>query len=201
MSIRLTYRCPGANGHGEHTFSYFHHPDARRDPPPRYCPVCGWDSHGTGMDEELATPHIASARAVVQSVDGIHRGMEEGAQFRADVAAERFGLSSEEAAALRETNMADGLREGDTSNVPVDNDVSRLVEAAPDKFGFRDPNAGLYFSGTVGEGVNPNAGAKTQAAVRSMHAKVAAVNGMPNATLSHRPALETVASNYRVRVR
>lgn len=202
--IRRRYQCPECS----YEFNYDHHPSIEADPCPRYCARCGFDTEGE-YDPALVMPHLG--RPIKQIVDGQHRQMEEGAQFRADIAREQFGLDAEAANELKMTNMKDGLREGDTSDMPVNNDITRIMEApqAQGMFGFQGA-AGLGYSGSVGPGATdasghllpyPNAGARAMQVVRSEHRKTVASMGLPSAdVVSDRPARETQHPGYRRRI-
>lgn len=188
------YACPDC----AYQFTYEHHPSIEADPAPRYCPKCGFDSEEGDYDPAVVMPHIG--HPVRQNVDGLHRAMEEGEQFRADMAQEQFGMDAEGARAMKMTDMKDHIHEGDTSYVPVNNEVSRLIEQAPPgNVGFVGAQ-GLGYSGSVGEGMYPNAGAKAQRELRRAHAAYTASAGHAGATSSSLPALETTAPTYRRRV-
>jgi hypothetical protein len=200
MPRARTYECPGTAAHPPHQFTFLHHPSVAADPLPRYCGVCGYDSHEEdGYDEALTSPHIG--KSIKMTVDQMHRQMEDGAQFRADIAQEKFGLDSQDASIMKMTDMRDGLRMGDTSDAKLaPSPVTQVMDAAPvGMFGFQG-SAGLGYSGAVAEGPFPNAGARTQAMVRQHHANFTATSGQVGATTSSMPALETTSPNYRRRV-
>ena len=204
MTVNRTYACPGNPEHRSpalragHQFSYLHHPNPDEDPVPRYCPKCGLDSEGEEPDLALATPHIG--QPIKGVVDNMHRDMEAGAEFRANIAAEQFGLDTAEANGMKLGDMKDGLRQGDTSDIEVKNDITRTMEAAPPgMFGFQ--SNGIGYSGAVPEGPHPNAGAHAQKAVRAAHARTMGNAGHAGAVTSSLPALETTNPGYKVRVR
>lgn len=194
--IRRRYQCPSCL----HEFPYDHHPSIEADPCPRYCARCGFDSQGE-FDAALVMPHIG--RQIRNIVDDQHRAMEDGAAFRAEMAREQFGLDQDQANAMKMTNMKDGLREGDTSDMPVSNDITRVMDAAPQgMFGFQGA-AGVGYSGAVSEGQYPNAGARAMQVVRAQHGQRAAqvANHHHTATVtSSLPAREVEAPGYRRRV-
>jgi hypothetical protein len=176
-----------------------HHPSVEADPVPRFCPRCGWDAEDEPPEPALTTPHIALS--IKSTVDTMHREMEAGAEFRANIAMDKFGLDAAEASAMKLGDMKDNLRMGDTSDVPVNNPVSQVMSAAPQgMFGFQGA-AGLGYSGAVTEGPFPNAGARAQSEVRRAHAEFTRAAGHVGATTSSMPALETLAPGYRQRVR
>lgn len=173
----------------------------REDPPPRFCPHCAFDSQGgEPMAESVAMPHIG--RPIRGIVDNQYRAMEQGSIDRANMAMEEFGLDTAAANELKLTNMKDGLREGDTSFIPVNNEVSRALDAAPPgQFGFSGGAAqGLGYSASVPTGPLPNAGGRTAALLRRKHAEFTATAGHVGATTSSNPALETANPGYKTRV-
>ncbi len=198
MTKIRTYQCPGTVAHPPHQFSHLHHPSVALSPVPRFCPTCGFDSEAEDYTPALTSPHIA--KTIGRAVDDTHKAMEEGANFRAEISRERFGLDAAEANAIKSTDSADYLRPGDTSDAPVNNPITQVMQASPPgMFGFQGA-AGLGYSGAVAEGPNPNAGARAQNALRQHHAQSMANSGHVGATTSNLPALETVAPGYRRRV-
>ena len=171
--IRKRYKCPSCSG----IFIYDHHPSIEADPLPddAACPHCHFVAESE-YPAAIVAPHIG--RQIKTTVDNMHRDMEDGAAFRANVAMERFGLSADEARQLTETNSLDNLREGDTSNIPVNNEVSRAIEANPNAFGWTGGAAqGAALSPSVASGPYPNAGLRALQAVRSVHPQLVASTG------------------------
>ena len=199
MTIARTYACPGHGKHPQHQFTYLHHPSVAADPLPRYCGTCGYDSEGEEPEPAVTSPHIALP--IKTTVDTLHRDMEAGADFRAAMAREQFGLDAEDVAPMKLGDMKDSLRPGDTSDVPVNNDISRLMAAAPPGyFGFQG-GQGVGYSEPVSTGPFPNMGARTQKAVREAHVANTADPRHVGHKTSSVPALETTQPGYRVRVR
>ena len=134
----------------------------------------------------------------------MYREMEAGAEHRANIAMEQFGLDSGEAAVMKITDMRDGLREGDASDVPVSNAVTQVMEQAPPGvFGFQDGERGLGYSQVAHDTpilAERNPGARTQQMLRKAHAANTGNIGHAGATTSTMPALETVQPGYRRRV-
>lgn len=193
---RRRYRCPQCSG----IFIYDHHPSVEADPLPdgAACPHCHFVAE-TEYPAAVVAPHIA--KPIRATVDNMQAAMEEGSAFRARIAQERFGLSSEEARQLVETNSLDNLREGDISAVPVNNIVSQTIEANPSAFGWSGGAAqGAQLSPQVQSGPFPNAGAKTMAEVRAVHQQMVASSGHQAVAVTTLPALETQAPGYRPRV-
>jgi hypothetical protein len=198
------YRCPDCRGE----FNFDHHPSVEADPAPRFCPMCGFDTHA---DEPLGTavvaPHIATGTA--RSVDGSYRAVEEGSEFRAQMAQE-MGMDAEGANALKITDMVDRQREGDIAAVPVNNPVTQFMQHNPGSGGFTGGNNAFpnpaaiaaQTSANVQSGPYPNAGAAAMHRLREAHRQFTAGAGHAGATSSDTPANEiTQNPNYRPRVR
>lgn len=147
---------------------------------PEVCPVCAYDT-ALPEGDEPASPYISKGK---QTADTLYRQMEAGSEFRAQLAGEP---------SLKMTNLKDNLRAGDIAEVPIVNDVSRLVDTAPQMFGHT--TQGLAFSQGVSQGHFPNAGARTQEVIRSQHTQLAGPG-----TVSDRPAAEVTSPGYQRRV-
>lgn len=200
--IRKRYRCPSCTT----VFPYDHHPSVALDPV-RFCPKCGFDQE---MDPALVTPHIG--RSIGKNTDDMYRQMEAGAEFRAQLGQEVHGMDSSEAANMKITDMRDNLREGDMAAVPVDNPLSRQIDASAGTLGF--VNGGAIAQGleqSVVQGHHKNAGLNAMLKLRQGHAMTAASRitagtqntggaalASPGMTVD-RPALETQAPQYRKR--
>ena len=193
---RRRYRCPGCSA----VLVYDHHPSIEADPLPLDlpCPGCGFVQEA--YEQALAMPAIRTT--IVAAVDGLHRAMEEGSEHRALVAQEQFGLDASEAAGLRETDSRTGIRQGDTSFVPVNNPVSQAIATQPQSFGFAGTAAqqGMAASPMVQSGAFPNAGLRAMEEVRAGHARLVASTGHKTAATSSVPALETQQPGYRKRI-
>lgn len=190
------YRCPSCGG----IFVYDHHPSIEADPLPNdaACPHCGFVSE-VDYPAAVVAPHIG--RPIARTVDAMHRDMEDGEKFRANVAMEKFGLDAEEARAMVATNSMDNLRPGDISAMPVNNPVSRAMDASPQAYGFTGGAAqGMALSPAVQSGVYPNAGLRAMNQVRDAHAGFVASTGHRASVTTSLPALETQQPGYRPRV-
>lgn len=190
-----TYECPGIPKHPGHQFTFLHHPVD--EPPPRYCPTCGFDSAGD-YEPAVTAPHIQ--RPIRAIVDNGYRAMEDSSNERAARAQELFGLDKGESDTLKITNLRDNHRVGENSLVPVVNDVSRQMDAVnafnPNVVGFQPGGSAL--SPEVQTGPYPNAGARTMQQLRAAHSKYAAATE-GRALMSDTPATETQAPGYRRR--
>ena len=193
---RKRYRCPSCEG----VFVYDHHPSIEADPLPdgAACPHCGFVAE-SDYPAAVVAPHIG--KQIASTVDTLHRDMEDGAAFRAQMARERFGLSEEEARQLTETNSLDNLRAGDTSNIPVNNPVTQAIEANPTNFGWSGGAAQApAYSQAVQSGPFPNAGLRAMQQIRAVHPAMVASSGHKTVAQSSLPALEiTQNPNYRPR--
>ena len=160
---------------------------------PRFCGHCGYDSEADPsappLAEQLAAPYISSSAA--RSVDQITRAHEEGAEFRARMAQEQFGLTAEEASVIKMTNQKDNLREGDVAAAPV--------VVPPDMQPMRATQAGLAASGLVRQGPEPNMGLRTMMAGRQAHMQNADPRHAGSVS-SELPALEVFSPMYSPRV-
>lgn len=182
MTIMRTYQCPGTDTHPAHQFSKLHHPSIEADPLGRFCPTCGYDSEAGDMQPAITVPHLA--KTIGKATDGVYRAMEEGSQFRADIAQENHGMDAAEASQMKITNMKDNAYQGESSEIPT--------AQGPGSF---QGQAGLGYSAAVSQGAFPNAGARAQRDLRASHA--ALTGGSATSSL---PALETQSPNYRPRV-
>lgn len=188
---RKRYRCPAC----EAIFVYDHHPSIEADPV-GFCPRCGFTQE---MDPALVAPHIG--RTIAKTVDSMHRDMEDGEKFRADLAREKFGLDSEEARAMVSTNSLDNMRAGEISAIPVNNPVSQAMAANPNAYGWTGGAAqGVALSPQVQSGPFPNAGLRAMQSVRDSHATFVAASGHKTVATSSLPAIETQQPNYRQRI-
>jgi hypothetical protein len=195
--IRRRYRCPSC----QRVFEYDHHPSVEADPVSA-CPYTGCDAAAGSMAPALVMPHIA--KSIGRNTDAYYREMEAGAAFRAQMAQETHGLTTEEASAIKITDMRDNLKEGEIAAPPV--------SATPGGLGFIDGGpiaAGLQQSVFAGHHVN--AGLDAMMKLRQGHALTAASRVaagtepgnsrvFANTTMTTElPANETQAPGYRRR--
>jgi hypothetical protein len=110
-----TFGCSGDDEVAPHDFSIM----VEKDEVPRFCPKCGAEFEG---DPEIIPGggHIGGS-AIVRSVDGMYRHIEESS-------AERAALAG--SPALKVTNMQDHLREGDVAVKMPNNTVTQYMEMA-----------------------------------------------------------------------
>ena len=177
LTKSVLYRCPSCVGE----FSYLHHPSIASDPAPRFCPLCGFDTESEALEQPPVAPAIGNAHAA--SLDQVYHQMEAGAAYRAELAGEP---------SLKITDLKDNLRAGDTSYVPVQNDVTRAMERQPGNWGFSAQN-GLAQSQQAHTGYMPNAGLRALTGIRKQH-------GAGGNVVSDLPALETQQALYRPRL-
>ena len=153
---------------------------------PDFCPLCRAQL-STGSDE-VCMPFIRSAST--KATDKVYRDMEAGSEVRAQAAADILGVSVSDVSDLKITNLKDNHSE--TAHVPVVNDVSKMMDAAPNTTGFQ--SMGVEYSAGTQAGPLPNAGARFQTQLRKMHAERAGWNAM-----SDNPANEVRQPGYRRR--
>lgn len=194
MALHRNYRCPYCQSYFWVTLQ------GRNDPPPDDCPIC----RNTGTAPELPPKQFTAGapallKGAAKNVDTMYRQMEEGAQFRADMAQEKFGLDSESANELKLTDMRDDARAGETSVKPLTADqaaimanadlISRSVATAPQNplVAGGVPSVGaahpVQYTSSVGAGPHPYAGAKALTNLREVHSKT----GVP---MADNPSLE-----------
>lgn len=193
MAKLYTYRCPSC----KKEFTYLQHPS---DAPvaPRFCPVCGFDTEAEdqALEGVIGAPHIA--RPIAGIVDRNYREMEAGAEHRANMAREQ-GLDDAAANDLKLTDMRDNVQVGESSVVPITNDITRVMDATPGVTGFTGAN-GAGFASTVSQGAFPNAGARAQNDLRRLHSERLQNSGHAGAVSSIVPTLETQSPFYKSRV-
>ena len=145
-------------------------------------------------------PHIATGTA--KNVDGYYKATEEGADHRAVMAQEMFGMDKADASVMRVTDMKDGMREGDIAAVPVQNSVTQMMQqvnqAQPNTMGHT--SQGLNWSANTSQGPAPNAGLRAMRDVKNAHRKFTQSAGHAGTVVSDVPALETQQPGYRRRV-
>lgn len=153
-----------------------------------FCPKC---KTSLKTSDEICMPFISSAKA--KSPDQVYRQMEQGAEFRAQAAASILGVPTSDVSDLKITNLRD-THYGESANVPVVNDVTKMMDAAPDLTGFQALGAQLSNGTQVGP--FPNVGAKFQTQLRKYHA----TQGAGWHAMSDNPANEiTMNPGYRRR--
>lgn len=179
MAVIWKLRCPDCSG----TFKW---PGDQKLPD--FCPLCQAPQN-VPDDDEICMPFIRSA--ATGATDKVYRDMERGSEVRAQAASDILGVPTADVADLKITNLRD-THYGEASQVPVNNEVSRLMDKAPDATGFQAMGAQLS-SGTQA-GPYANRGAKFQTEIRKFHAGMAGWGAM-----SDNPSNEVMNPNYRRR--
>ena len=162
---------------------------------PDLCPNEDCNSRiGVEDDTVICMPSIRTART--KATDKVQRDIVDASERRAEMAAEMAGVSVAEMSDLKITDLRSTRHEGDVAAVPVQNDVTRVMEnpIGQQAFGFQGSN-GVGFSGPVATGIVPNAGAHFQRALRQNHAERVGWDKVGDA-----PALEISNPLYRRRV-
>lgn len=179
MTVIYKFRCPDCS----EEFRAVDKPDWD------FCPKCK-TSLKTNNDE-ICMPFISSSQA--KSPDKVYRDMERASEFRANAAADILGVSASDVSDLKMTNLRD-TKYGEVAHVPVVNEVSKLMDAAPNATGFQ--TQGVQLSAGTQVGPLPNVGAKFQTQLRKFHA----TQGAGWNAMSDNPANEiTQNPNYRRR--
>lgn len=135
---------------------------------PNKCKLCGEPVGGNIDNDGVVMPFIRSAKTT--ATDKIYRDMERGSEVRAERAAELTGSSVSDMAALKITNMNDGMRAGDVAiHREADAAMARIQATTKAPVGFAQ-NGSEYASGVstgaisingqIVTGIEPNAGAK-----------------------------------------
>jgi hypothetical protein len=179
MAVVLKLRCPDC----VETFKW---PGDQKWP--EFCPMCRAQL-STGTDE-VAMPFIRSAN--MKKTDNVYRDMERGSEVRAQMASDMLGVPMSELSDMKITNLRDDKDQSRAPHIMVKNEVSKLMDNAPDATGFQAMGAQLS-SGTQ-MGPFANAGAKFQTKIREFHAGKAGFSAM-----SDNPSNEVMNPNYRRR--
>lgn len=166
-------------------------PDCRKafryDPlktPPRYCPLCQADMGEEKDDTVISIPAFLSAKT--KGTDQVYRDIESSSVVRAERAAEMAGVPVSEMSDLKITDLRSTRYPGEVAAPPVVNDVTRHMEAVNSRggqLGFGGGNGAELAAGirsgavvvdgrVVGQGIGPNAGAKTLGAIQRQMFKI-----------------------------
>lgn len=131
---------------------------------PKACPLCG---AYIGLDgkPEVSLPFLS--KSVNKTPDALNRQMETAAENRRYLASEMTGNPVSDFNNMKHTNMKDGLREGDNSFSPVQQETPPELRATfgNGSGGQVDPN---ILAG-VRSGGNPNYGATQIPSVNNWH--------------------------------
>lgn len=178
MSYKL--RCPGCS----EVFKW-----AGKDWP-NFCPLCGFSTALPERDE-IQAPHTRDgrAKAMLKSADQTYRGYEAATEKNAQQAADIAGVPVSEMSGLRITNMESQLRPGDLAAKHVTNDVSRMVDANKDTFGYQtNPSAAIGMAANAHSGKHAHAGAGAFGMLREIHQKTGAASVVPTKEVLDRTA-------------
>lgn len=162
---------------------------------PDKCPCCGEKIGHDRADSDIVMPSLRSMKTT--ATDNVYREVERTSEVRMEQAAEMAGCSPSDMSSLKITNLRDNNRQGDVAAIPVNNEVTRQMEAINARggqFGFgRD--AGLGYSASVSQGPVPNAGVRALMGTRNDHMRHEGGNAV-----SDLPPIEMQNPNYRPRV-
>lgn len=165
MAIR--YRCPDRAC--RKTFPW----DTAEDPP-TMCPHCGY-CYAERDDKVVYMPNILSDKT--KSIEAVARGIMDGSEKRAELAAEAAGVPVSEMSAMKITNLNDG-RQSEFATKDVSNPVTQVMAQTPGLTGFQ-PN-GAAFAQSTGQGPYARAGASIATKmtnIHQMHKRVVATSG------------------------
>ncbi len=109
-------------------------------------------------DDDIAMPAIRSSeqRARNGASDQVYRQLEQSSEMRAEVA---------DTSAIKITNLRDARNPGEVAAVPVQNDITKVMDRGIG--GFQGQN-GAEFAAGVKTGYRPNEGARTMASVKQL---------------------------------
>lgn len=141
---------------------------------PEFCPLCGENIDHDNHDK-VVMPFVTSTGSV-HSYDKLYRDMERGSEFRAQAAAAELGVPVSEVSHLKMTNMRDHPKEGETSHIPIVNEVSKQMDAlnarTPNSQGFVGANGGSQFGGGATGDITVNGQVykgEARAGIKAMH--------------------------------
>jgi hypothetical protein len=174
-------------------------------PWPKFCPCCGEDINNDRDD--IVMPFVSKAKHTYS--DTVYSEIEKASEVRAEIAAEKLGVPVSEMSGLKITNLQDGRRQGDIHAPPVNNEVSRIMQQAPQMLGFQGSN-GVEYGNAVMTGAHPNVGARMRTMIQNNHREMVATHAVGRDEQGHfvipktdvtsdRPALETQQPGYRRR--
>lgn len=129
---------------------------------PDNCPLCG---AYVGLDGKPEVTLPAISLKANRAPDQLYKSMEEGAQHRIHMAAEMTGQPASDFNHMKQTNMRDGLREGD---------VSAVVHTPPDMTAtFSSSGEQQHAAAIAGvrSGPFPNQGAQQIPRIHQLHQK------------------------------
>lgn len=154
MAVR--YRCPDADC--RKTF-----PWDSADDPPTLCPHCGY-RYAERDENVVYMPNILSDKT--KSIEKVARGVMDGSEVRAQLAAEVAGCDVSEMASLKVTNLNDG-RQSEFATKDISNPVTEVMKAAPGLTGFQ-ANGAAFAAGTS-QGPYARAGASIVTKMSHQH--------------------------------
>jgi len=118
---------------------------------PDTCPICN-SYIGSGDNDEVAAPNISYGSK--RGPDRLYRDMEQKSELRAQMAAERTGMSASEVSHLKMTDMRDNMRTGDTAQL---GGLTPTQQAMANNSTFT-PDMGVQLSRGTKTGPFPRAG-------------------------------------------
>lgn len=134
--MALRYRCPDVDC--RKTFPW----DSAAEPP-TLCPHCGY-SYAERDENVVYMPNFLSDKT--KSIEKVARGVMDGSEVRAQMAAEAAGVDVSEMASLKITNLNDG-RNSEFATKDVSNPVTQVMAQTPGMTGFQ-ANGSAFAEGT-----------------------------------------------------
>lgn len=154
MAVR--YRCPDMDC--RKTF-----PWDSADDPPNLCPHCGY-CYAERDDSVVYMPNILSDKT--KSIEKVARGVMDGSEVRAQLAAEAAGCDVSDMAGLKVTNLNDG-RQSEFATKDVSNPVTQVMQQTPGLTGFQQN--GAAFAQATNQGPYARAGANIATRMTNHH--------------------------------
>jgi hypothetical protein len=111
---------------------------------PDKCPICKVDINNRRDDDDVVVPNILSFRT--RTIDAVPRGIMDGSEKRAELAAAMAGVPVDEMANLKVTDLSD-RRDSEVAVKPVVNAVTQqmdMIQARGGAVGFGAPNGAEY---------------------------------------------------------
>ena len=154
MAVR--YRCPDIDCRKTFPWDAFGYPPTR-------CPHCGFSYRDDG-ENVIHMPNILSAKS--KSIEAVARGVMDGSEVRAQLAAEAAGCDVSEMSSLKVTDLNDG-RNSEFATKDVSNPVTQVMAQTPGLTGFQQN--GAAFASATSQGPYARAGAGIATRMSNLH--------------------------------
>jgi hypothetical protein len=104
----------------------------------------------------------------------VYRAMENGANARAEMAAEHMGVPTSEMSAMKITDMKDNAIAGEMSVKTATNEVSRIMQSNPGIGGHQAASVGAHYAAQTRNGPFAGAGEQARQGIVANHNRTAA---------------------------